>query len=246
LPFSDAHVHLDQFSEEETRRLLREARGVGVERVITAGVDLASSRAALEVRRRHPDIVHAGVGIHPWFVQEADETQRAQVLRLAGRKAVDVISEVGLDYQNNPDHAATQMDFFRRAVATAARTEKPLILHLQGAFEEALEVLDEHPGVRGAVHCFSGDLTTARALRDRGFYPSLCNGVFTGPPEVDEAVLKRLPVEDMVLDTDTLPGTYEVRDVVDIAEVVGGHRGLTAEQVGSVTSRNLRGLLNPA
>lgn len=242
--FSDCHVHLDQFSRREAGRVLREARQAGVETVINAGVDHRSSRESIAVANRHPETVLAGVGIHPWFVQEAAEEERRAVLELAAEGEVAVISEVGLDFQNNPDHRDTQLAFFRRAVAAAGRLDKPLVLHLQGSFEETMAILDDHPGTRGAVHCFCGTIDHARQLRARGFYPSLCNGVFTGPPEVDEAVLRRFPVEEMVLDTDTLPGTYEVRDVVDIAAVVGEHRGLSAARVGRITTRNLHDLLD--
>lgn len=242
--FSDCHVHLDQFIRPDAERILHRARKLGVEIVINAGVDRRSSRASISVANRHPGTVRAGVGIHPWFIQEAAQEERREVLEMAARDEVAAISEVGLDFQNNPEHRGSQLAFFRRAVAAAGRLDKPLILHVQDAFEEAFTVLDEHPDARGAVHCFSGTLHHARQLRDRGFYPSLCNGVFTGPPEVDEAVLRRFPAEEMVLDTDTLPGTYEVGDVVDIAAVVGEHRGLTPERVGRITTRNLHALLD--
>ncbi len=241
--YSDSHVHLDQFPHRDADRVLREARDAGVTLAVNAGVDPRSSRASIEVAARHPGSLRAGVGIHPWFVQETDEEQRRAVLAMVDREDVDAVSEVGLDFQNNPDHREEQLNFFRRAVGAAGAADKPLVLHVQGGFEEAFSILDEHPETRGGVHCFSGTIDQARKLRDRGFYPSLCNGVFTGPPEVNGAVLRRWPVEEMVLDTDALPDTYEVKDVVRVAAVVGEHRGLSPERVGRITSRNLRDLL---
>lgn len=247
MTFSDAHVHLDLFSRQEADRLVREALDADVNLMVNAAVDLASSHQSIAVGKRYDETVRAGVGLHPWFVQEASDAKRREVLGLVRRDDVEVISEVGLDFQHNAENRGIQIDFFRRAMDAGIRTDKPMILHVLGAFEEALNLLNEFPSSRGILHCYAGTLRQARAFVQHDFLPSLCNGVFTGPPEVDRDVLVNLNVEDMVIDTDSVPDNgFEPRQAAKIAEVVAKKRGLTAQQVGRTTTHNLRAILGEA
>ena len=60
----DSHVHLDRYTDDEVAAMLSRGAAAGVEQFLTIGVDLDTSRAALELARRHPSIL-AAVGIHP-------------------------------------------------------------------------------------------------------------------------------------------------------------------------------------
>jgi TatD DNase family protein len=60
----DSHVHLDRYTDEEAKSMVARGAAAGVARLLTIGVDLATSRAALDLAARHPSIL-AAVGIHP-------------------------------------------------------------------------------------------------------------------------------------------------------------------------------------
>ena len=60
----DSHVHLDRYPDEEVRAMVSRSAAAGVVRLLTIGVDLATSRAALRLAERHPGVL-AAVGIHP-------------------------------------------------------------------------------------------------------------------------------------------------------------------------------------
>jgi TatD DNase family protein len=61
----DTHAHLEfpEFAEDLDHVLLR-AKQAGVERIITIGTTLQSSRKAIQLAERYPQI-YASVGIHP-------------------------------------------------------------------------------------------------------------------------------------------------------------------------------------
>jgi TatD DNase family protein len=61
----DTHAHLDspEFAEDLNHVLLR-AKQANVERIITIGTTLESSRKAIQLTERYPQI-YASVGIHP-------------------------------------------------------------------------------------------------------------------------------------------------------------------------------------
>jgi TatD DNase family protein len=60
----DTHAHLDdpRFADD-LPAVLERAAAAGVARVLTIGIDLATSRAALALAARHPDRLAAVVGI---------------------------------------------------------------------------------------------------------------------------------------------------------------------------------------
>jgi len=65
----DSHVHLDRYTDEEVSAMVSRGATAGVARLLTIGVDLPTSRAALRLAARHPSIL-AAVGVHPTRLQE--------------------------------------------------------------------------------------------------------------------------------------------------------------------------------
>ena len=64
---TDAHTHLlstTEFSGLAVAESLAAARAVGVTRVVEVGTDVASSRQAVELAERHPEVV-AAIALHP-------------------------------------------------------------------------------------------------------------------------------------------------------------------------------------
>ena len=89
----DGHCHLDLI-ERPVPDILADARAAGITRVVTIGVDLASSRWAAQCAEEHRD-VYAAVAIHPndttreaGSAAERDEVL-AQIAALAARAAGD-------------------------------------------------------------------------------------------------------------------------------------------------------------
>ena len=61
----DSHCHLDfDIYDNDRDRVIQEANAAGVHTMINIGVDLKTSRASVELARKH-DSVFATVGFHP-------------------------------------------------------------------------------------------------------------------------------------------------------------------------------------
>ena len=92
----DTHAHLDfpEFAEDLDHVLLR-AKQVGVERIITIGTTLQSSRKAIQLAERYPQI-YASVGIHPNsasqerkdFLSDPDETKNSTAYHTSSGSAM--------------------------------------------------------------------------------------------------------------------------------------------------------------
>src|SRR5207249_3677031 len=100
-----AHLHFPEFADDLDAVLAR-ARAAGVRHMVTIGTDVPSSRAAVALAAREPD-VWAAVGIHPHEASLADPAQLAEIERLAAAPRVVAIGETGLDFLRNlsPRHA---------------------------------------------------------------------------------------------------------------------------------------------
>ena len=87
----------------------------------------------------------------------------------------------------------------------ARKGSKPLVLHVVGAHQEALRVIqEESPGVPLLVHSFSGSLDEAREWTRMGAYLSFSGGILRNPPSKKaRAALGATPLSHLLFETDS-------------------------------------------
>ena len=197
----DSHAHYDDARFDEDRdALLSSLPGKGVCGIIDIGCDLESSRKAVALAEKYP-YVWAAVGYHPEQAALRTDEGVAELRQLLSHPKVVAIGEIGLDYYwPEPDHE-TQKRVLIEQLKLARELQKPVILHVRDASEDALTILKAHP-VRGVMHCFSGSPETAREVLKLGLYIGF-TGVLTfknarKPVEVCAAV----PLDRLLLETD--------------------------------------------
>ena len=197
-----AHLHFPGFDEDRDAVLAR-ARAAGVRRMVTIGTDGETSRAALALADRHPD-VWATAGVHPHDAAESDEAAQAEVERIAAERRVVAIGEIGLDFFRNLSPPETQERVLRRVLALARRLRKPVVLHCRDAHAEILALLGEErvAEVGGIMHCFSGDVAIARRCLDLGLLISLAGPVTYPNARALPDVARFVPGDRLVLETD--------------------------------------------
>lgn len=150
------------------------ARQAGIERILVAGWDLASSEAAVDLAARHPDLVQAAVGIHPHDAATMDERSWERLEQLAGEAEVRAIGEIGLDHFRDLSPRDAQRDAFDRQLDLADRLGMPVLVHDRDAHAEVETALLAWRGrpaseARGVLHAFSGDAAMAARLAAAGF-----------------------------------------------------------------------------
>ena len=197
-----AHLHFPGFDEDRDAVLAR-ARAAGVRRMVTIGTDGETSRAALALADRHPD-VWATAGVHPHDAAESDEAAQAEVERIAAERRVVAIGEIGLDFFRNLSPPETQERVLRRFLALARRLRKPVVLHCRDAHPEILALLGEErvAEVGGIMHCFSGDVAIARRCLDLGLLISLAGPVTYPNARALPDVARFVPGDRLVVETD--------------------------------------------
>jgi TatD DNase family protein len=100
--FYDTHAHLDYPDfEADLAQIIERSQRAGIEKIISIGTDLESSRRAVAFADRF-DCVYAVVGWHPSYAPRAPEDIRDALRGLAKHPRVVALGETGLDYHHLP------------------------------------------------------------------------------------------------------------------------------------------------
>ena len=198
----DTHAHLDLL-EEDVGEALERARLAGVTGVITIGINLQSSRRAVEISHRYPQ-VHAVVGMHPHDASELDEAALRELRRLAGDPRVVGIGETGLDFYRNLSPRSDQERAFRSLLELARELNLPVVVHDREAHADTMRILADYAPFAGRLimHCFSGDLGMARTCLDMEAYISVAGPVTFHNATRLQGIVREIPLDRMLLETD--------------------------------------------
>ena len=104
----ETHAHLDypDFAPDFDD-VLRRANEAGVTRIITIGTSIESSRRAIELAEKYPNIF-AVIGVHPTYAGETPDDVMAPLRELAKSPRVVALGESGLDYHSLPSREAAK------------------------------------------------------------------------------------------------------------------------------------------
>jgi len=252
----DTHCHLDMISSmADVETTVSRAVAAGVAPIITVGIDLESSRKAIQLAAQY-DSVYATVGIHPHNVQKLDEKTYAELKKLCSCPKVVAYGEIGLDYVKQYAQKNVQREHYRRQVDLAHNMQLPLVIHDREAHEDILHILHEKKpfAAGGVMHCFSGDWHFAKKVLDLGFFISIPGVVTFSKAEVMQEVALKVPLERLILETDApfltpepLRGKKNFPEyVLYTAQKIADLRGLPLEKLARITTENGLKLFNIA
>ncbi|MEK7587264.1 MAG: TatD family hydrolase, partial [Patescibacteria group bacterium] len=201
--YIDTHCHLN-FPQYDMDRamVIGNAKKAGVKQFINPGVDLYSSKQAIELARKHPGVIFAAVGIHPYEAQHDPEVMELERL-LTG---VVAIGECGLDYHQYTGEKALgkkdkQKRLFANQLELALKHNFPVIFHCRDAFDDFFDVLNTLPTQpKGVIHCFSGGLQELRMAQKRNFFVGV-DGNVTYSKQL-ELIVPHIPLSMLLLETD--------------------------------------------
>ncbi len=210
LSIVDTHAHLDMDSLEKDRaEVIARALESGVSRIITIGIDLESSKKAIKLAEAYAEIL-AAVGFHPHTAATVKEEDMANLAQIADHPRVVAIGEVGLDFYRNLSSREAQISVLKQQLELAVRLNLPVVIHCRQAEKDMLALLHDWTSYykepkgqpRGVIHCFSGDINTARQYLHMGFFISF--GAYIGYPSSRHIynVIRSIPQDRLVVETD--------------------------------------------
>ncbi|MBX5467087.1 MAG: TatD family hydrolase [Firmicutes bacterium] len=241
----DSHCHLqDEAFAGDREAVWARARALGVGMVLAAWSE-ASAQAGVAFAESHAD-TWALVGIHPHEARQCPPDWGEKVAQWMASPRVVGVGEIGLDFYYRHSPPEDQVAVFQAQLRWARELGRPVSIHSREAEAETVRCLDAVPGVRGVLHCFTGSAEFAEALLARGFYLSF-SGIVTFPKaEALRAVLRRVPLDRILVETDApylTPTPWrgqrnEPARVVRVAEVVAAEKNCSPEEVFSQVVEN--------
>jgi TatD DNase family protein len=161
---------------------------------------------------------------------------------------VVAVGECGLDFYRMRSPQEDQERAMRTQVALAREAGLPLVVHVRDAWPEILRVLDEGSAERVVLHCFTGDVETARACADRGWYLSFAGNITYPKNAHIRAAAAAISPARILVETDSpflAPQRMRGRDnapanVIDVIDAIARIRGQTVENVRAITADNAR------
>ena len=265
----DSHAHLDSPRYDEDRdALLARAWAAGVREILSIGIGDGpdTMHRALDISRAYagrPETprIRATAGIHPHEARLADEPAYARLDRLLQEPEVLACGEIGLDYFYDHSPRDEQKAVFTRQMEIAAARRKPIVIHCRpsnnstDAWDDTLAMLNSQwspTGLRGILHCFTGEIRHAQAALDLGFLVSFAGNItFPKAQPIRDAALA-VPLDRMLIETDApflapIPNRGKRNEpawVREVAAMIGELKALPPDEVSAQTTRNFRVLFD--
>ena len=229
----ETHAHLDypDFTPD-LEGVISRAAEAGVTRIISIGTGIDSSRRAVALAERFPN-VHAVVGIHPTNVTEEGLEFLPALGELARHPKVVAIGETGIDYHHVPEELqspkvadvdsallaqshgdqerlitegawkSAQADAFRMQLDLAVELGLNVVIHQRSAWNDTLEILRPYTGkVRGVFHCFGGTPEDAAEVAALGHLVSFTGIITFKNAEQVRQTAASVPADGYMLETD--------------------------------------------
>ena len=245
----DTHSHYDdERFKDDLKPLLSALPQKGVCGVVSCGCDIASSKANGLLAKEY-DYFYFAAGFHPENLEGFEFSDIDEIKRIAGDEKCVAIGEIGLDYHWMSSTKEKQKELFAAQLELANSLNMPVIVHDREAHGDSLELLKEYKP-KGVMHCFSGSKEMAKEIIKLGMFIGL-NGVVTFKnARKSLEVVKDIPLERLVLETDCPylapePHRGKRNDssyIPFIAQRIGEELGKSAQEILTITKNNAKEL----
>jgi TatD DNase family protein len=260
---TDTHCHLDfEAFDSDREQVLERARQAGVARIMNPGIDLQSSKAALQLAENNAE-VFAAVGVHPNSATTFNDRTLQQLSELAAHPKVVAIGEIGLDYYRDRAPREVQLRVFRLQLELASESGLPVIIHNRQATEDVLSILLEwhtqlisisSPLARspGVLHSYSDNEKNGLKAIAMNFFIGITGPVTFQNARTLQRVVSALPVANLLIETDAPFLTPHPRRgqrnepamVRQVAEKIAELHSSTVTEIAARTTENADGLFN--
>lgn len=255
--FIDTHCHLsDKAYAGEEEAYIKRASEAGVRLLLQPDIDSSEREDMFALVDRHPDTLLPMIGLYPGSVGKDWRNEIDAMVRFldkwesdTGRKVV-AIGEIGLDYHEGKEFADEQKEALEWQLDFAARRGLPVNIHLRDAMGDFLEIVRRHKGLKGNMHAYSGSLESFRELQQLGDWRIGVGGVVTFKNAGLAEVVRNIPLERIVLETDApylTPVPFRGRRnessyIPLIASRIAELKGISIEEVAETTTNNAKTL----
>ena len=248
MTFTDTHTHIyDEAFAGEEDLVIERALEAGVSKMILPDIDSQTRQTMFDLADRHPGVLFPCLGLHPTSVDARWQEEMSLLEKYADKK-IWAIGEIGMDCYWSREFVREQEEVFRTQLEMAARLSLPVIIHSRESTELIINILKDcrSLNVRGVFHAFSGSLETFMELQRIGDWYIGIGGVLTYKKASIAETVKEIPLERILLETDSpylTPVPYRGRRnesayVPHIASRLAELTGRDVEEIAATTTDN--------
>lgn len=210
MKYFETHAHPDHPLIEDRAGYVRNIRAVGIDKMVIAPITYESNYQSMDLFpvNLYPDVLFAK-GLHPkcainnpmWGKYEKEKFCEL----LLDKRVVAVKSGIDLSKKKLQEkQIERQYDFLKMFMEMAKKYNKPLVLHIREASQEAIDFFKKNPlPVRAEIHCFTYDKDVMMQLIDVGIRFFGIGGMVTRSENFDlQEAVKEMPLDMILIESD--------------------------------------------
>ena len=246
------HIYLKDF-DEDRKGIISECLDSGVNKLILPNIDKISIADVIKICEAYKNICYPMVGLHPCYIKESYEDDLEYLKPIIKSINTIAIGEIGIDLYWDKGTLEIQKKAFRQQLKWAKEYDLPVAIHIRKSFDTIFDVLEEvnDQNLRGVFHCFTGSKEQGQKAIEMGFMLGI-GGVVTFKNSGLDKVLKELPLEKLLLETDSpylAPTPYrgqrnESSFITIVAQKLAEIYEVNLEEVAIKTTHNAKTLFN--
>ena len=199
---SHCHLYVPDFAAD-INEVIKRAKNAGIKRFYLPAIDRESESLLFDLESRFPGECFAMQGLHPCSVKGDFSEELKRVETSLSLRKFAAVGETGLDFYWDRSFESQQYQAFHQQIEWALHYALPIVIHSRQSIGQTIAVVREHQkgSLNGIFHCFNEDEQSAREIIALGFYLGIGGTVTYKNSKLPE-VLKNIPLENIVLETD--------------------------------------------
>lgn len=242
----DTHSHINMIKNLSLDEIITNALDNGVEKIIIPSAYPSDFEEIIDITAKYNNI-YGMLGVHPTEAKEWNDDLIEKIKNYAKNPKIIAIGEIGLDYYWDKSFVDLQKEIFIKQIKLANELNLPISIHDREAHKDTFDLLKQYnQNSKIVMHCFSGSVEFAKECIKEGWYIAL-GGVVTFKNAIKmKEVAAHIPLEKLLLETDApylTPVPFRGQEnqpayTLYVAEEIAKLRGITLEEINSVTTKN--------
>lgn len=245
----DIHCHLlHKGLKEKHEQVIQEAKK-SMSAIINCGYP-GDEEKSLELIKKYKGFIYLSLGLHPIDIVKMTDNEINNYIQFIREHKQDIVAigEIGLDRHWYPEEEKQSLlrRVFQQMLDLAKQSDLPIILHTRKAEQECYDIVVENGFKEVVFHCYSGNLTLAQKIIDKGYYISLGTNLLRS--KNTKKIAKSYPLEQLLTETDSpflspYPDKMNVpQNVKFVLETMSELREMSVEEIDSVIMGNAKRL----
>lgn len=246
----DTHSHIyDEAYDADFGQVVARAREAGVEKIVMPGIDSKCFDRMTACADALAGFAYPAIGLHPTEIYDDWREELQFVFDHFNDRRWVAIGEIGMDLYWSKERLEEQKEVFCAQLELAYEKNLPVIIHARDATEEIFECIRKvSRPLRGVFHAFTGSYETYLRIKAAGDFCVGIGGVVTFKNAHIATALERIPLEDILLETDApylTPVPYrgkrnESAYVRYVADKIAAIKAIDLETVNRVTTASAK------